>query len=59
MKVTGIVGSPRKNGNTGPLTRHRLEAISEDGLETELIRLAGLEIEAFWLFESQITGIIP
>jgi multimeric flavodoxin WrbA len=45
MKVIGIVGSPRKNGNTGLLTKHTLKAISEEGLRTELIRLAGLEIK--------------
>ena len=45
MKVIGIVGSPRKNGNTELLTRHTLKAISEEGLDTELIRLAGLEIK--------------
>ena len=45
VKVIGIVGSPRKNGNTELLTRHTLKAISEEGLRTELIRLAGLEIK--------------
>ena len=45
MKVIGIVGSPRKNGNTELLTRHTLKSISEEGLRTELIRLAGLEIK--------------
>ncbi|MFC1980730.1 flavodoxin family protein [Chloroflexota bacterium] len=44
MKAIGIVGSPRKNGNTEILTRHTLKAIGEDGLDTELIRLAGLDI---------------
>jgi len=44
MKVIGIVGSPRKNGNTETLTAHTLEAIAEEGLHTELIRLAGLDI---------------
>ena len=44
MKVIGIVGSPRKNGNTELLTKHTLKAISEEGLDTELIRLAGLKI---------------
>ena len=44
MKVIGIVGSPRKNGNTELLTKHTLKAISEEGLDTELVRLAGLEI---------------
>jgi len=45
MKVIGIVGSPRKNGNTQLLTKHTLKAISEEGFDTELIRLAGLEIK--------------
>ena len=45
MKVIGIVGSPRKNGNTELLTKHTLKAISEEGLDTELIRLSGLEIK--------------
>lgn len=45
MKVIGIVGSPRKNGNTELLTKHTLKAISGEGLDTELIRLAGLKIE--------------
>ena len=45
MKVIGIVGSPRNNGNTELLTAHTLKAISEEGLDTELIRLAGLEIK--------------
>ncbi len=44
MKAIGIVGSPRKNGNTEIITRHTLEAIAEEGLTTELIRLAGLDI---------------
>lgn len=45
MKVVGIVGSPRKNGNTEILTAHTLRAIAEEGLDTELIRLAGLDIK--------------
>ena len=44
MKTIGIVGSPRKNGNTEILTKHTLQAIAEEGLDTELIRLAGLDI---------------
>ena len=44
MKVVGIVGSPRKNGNTEMLTAHTLRAIAEEGLDTELIPLAGLEV---------------
>ena len=45
MKVIAIVGSPRKNGNTELLTTHTLKAIAEEGLDTELIRLADLEIK--------------
>jgi len=45
VKTIGIVGSPRKNGNTELLTAHALKAIAEEGLDTELIRLAGLEIK--------------
>ncbi len=44
MKAIGIVGSPRKGGNTEILTKHTLKAIAEEGLDTELIRLAGLDI---------------
>jgi multimeric flavodoxin WrbA len=44
LKAIGIVGSPRKAGNTEILTAHCLKAIAEEGLETELIRLAGLDI---------------
>ncbi|MDD5127351.1 MAG: flavodoxin family protein [Dehalococcoidales bacterium] len=45
MKTIGIVGSPRKNGNTEILTTHALKAINEEGIETELVRLAGLDIK--------------
>ena len=45
MKAIGIVGSPRKNGNTELLTAHALKAIAEEGIETELIQLAGLDIK--------------
>ena len=44
MKAIAIVGSPRKNGNTEMLARHTLKAISEEGLDTELVSLAGLNI---------------
>ena len=44
MKALGIVGSPRKGGNTEKLTEHCLKAIAEEGLDTEIIRLAGLDI---------------
>ena len=44
MKAIGVVGSPRKDGNTEIITRHTLAAIEEEGLTTELIRLTGLDI---------------
>ena len=45
MKTIAIVGSPRKNGNTEIIARHTLKAIEEEGIETELITLAGLNIQ--------------
>src|ERR1039457_6530510 len=44
MKVVAIVGSPRKNGNTEILSAHCLKAIGEEGIETEIISLAGKDI---------------
>ncbi len=44
MKVIGIVGSPRKGGNTELLTAQALTAIAMEGLDTELISMAGLDI---------------
>ena len=44
MKAIGVVGSPRKGGNTEILTKHALQAIKEEGIATELVRLAGLDI---------------
>ncbi|MDO8568360.1 MAG: flavodoxin family protein [Dehalococcoidales bacterium] len=44
MKAVAFVGSPRKNGNTEILTAHTLKAIAEEGIEIELVRLAGLDI---------------
>lgn len=45
MRVIAISGSPRKNGNTEYLAAHTLKAISEEGIETELISLAGKDIK--------------
>ena len=45
MKAIAFVGSPRKNGNTEILSQHVLKAIAEEGLDTELVRLAGLDIK--------------
>ena len=45
LKIVGIVGSPRKDGNTETITRIALEEIEKAGVKTELIRLAGKKIE--------------
>jgi len=45
MKVVGVVGSARPGGNTEILTQIALEEIEKQGLETELISLAGKKIE--------------
>lgn len=38
MKVIGINGSARKNGNTAILIRTIFEELNKKGVETELIR---------------------
>ena len=44
--IIGIVGSPRVEGNTEKLVVEALKAASEEeGIQTELIRLAGKEIK--------------
>ena len=45
MKVVGIVGSPRKGGNTERLISEALKVVEANGLESELIRLAGKTIQ--------------
>jgi len=45
MKVIGIVGSPRKGGNTERLIFEALEVLSGEGFEVETIRLGELEIK--------------
>ncbi len=45
MKAIGIVGSPRKNGNTTFLVNQALEVLREEGIETELIHLSALNIQ--------------
>jgi multimeric flavodoxin WrbA len=44
LKILGIVGSPRKGGNSEALTKIALEEISKEGIETELVTLAGKKI---------------
>lgn len=41
MKVIAINGSARKDGNTAILIRHVFEELTKEGIETELIQLAG------------------
>jgi multimeric flavodoxin WrbA len=44
IRVVGIVGSPRIGGNTELLLTEALKAATEDGAETELLRLADSEV---------------
>ena len=45
MRIIGIVASPRKGGNTETLTHMALDEIQKEGIETELISLAGKDIK--------------
>ena len=45
MKVIGIVGSPRKNGNTETLVRAVLEGSKEKGHETEIFLLGEIRYQ--------------
>lgn len=45
MKVIGINGSARKDGNTAILLQAVFEELNRAGIETELIQLAGQSIE--------------
>jgi multimeric flavodoxin WrbA len=45
MKILGISGSPRKDGNTDLLVKEALKACAERGAETELISLAKKNIK--------------
>jgi multimeric flavodoxin WrbA len=44
MKILGIDGSPRKNGNTEKLVRAVLDGAGEEGYETTLCKLAAMKI---------------
>jgi len=44
MKVLGINGSPRKNGNTSLLIKAIFDELEKRGIETELIHIAGSPI---------------
>ena len=45
MKVIAINGSARKGGNTAILIKYAFEALEQEGVETELIELAGETIK--------------
>ena len=45
IRVLGIVGSPRSNGNTERLVGEALKTSAEKGAETELIKLTDKEIK--------------
>jgi multimeric flavodoxin WrbA len=44
-KVLGVIGSPRKNGNTHVLVSRILEGVQREGISTEIIFLGDLSIE--------------
>jgi len=46
MKVLGVVGSKRKNGNTATMVRETLNTIEKEGFETELIFLGDYNINS-------------
>lgn len=46
IKVLAINGSSRRGGNTAILLRHVLTELAKDGIETELVELAGEHIHA-------------
>jgi len=45
MKVVGFNGSARKDGNTAMMIKHAFREIEKEGIETELIQLAGKPIQ--------------
>ena len=45
MKVVAFNGSARKNGNTAILVNHVFRELEKQGIETELVQLAGKKIE--------------
>jgi multimeric flavodoxin WrbA len=45
MKVVAFNGSPRKDGNTAILINHVFTELEKEGIETELVQLAGKPIQ--------------
>jgi multimeric flavodoxin WrbA len=46
MKVVGINGSPRKEGNTALLIQNVFNELNREGIDTELISLSGQNIRS-------------
>jgi multimeric flavodoxin WrbA len=44
MKIIGINGSPRREGNTSRMLASLFETLREEGIETELIQVGGTDI---------------
>jgi multimeric flavodoxin WrbA len=44
MKVVAFNGSPRKDGNTAIMIRRVFAELEKEGIETELVQLAGQAI---------------
>ena len=57
MKVLAINGSARKDGNTALMIGHCFAALEKEGIETELVQLAGQQIRGctacYQCFENQ------
>lgn len=45
MKIIGVVGSKRKNGNTATLVSEALDAVKNKGIDTEIIYLGDYNIK--------------
>jgi len=45
MRILGIEGSPRQDGNTEKLVRHTLNGAAEEGCQVVFLKLANLNIE--------------
>jgi hypothetical protein len=45
VKLLGIVGSPRKGGNTEIVMKEALKAAMQEGAETELIHLVDFNLK--------------
>ncbi|HVN65171.1 MAG TPA: flavodoxin family protein [Methanomicrobiales archaeon] len=45
MKVVAFSGSARKDGNTAILVRHLFSVLEKEGIETELVQLAGKKVQ--------------